>query len=214
MDAAIARPRPMCRGLLHAYGLLVAVPACVALVVLASRAAERTSAAVFAVALVASLGASAAYHRLPRTDRARAMLRRLDHSMIFVLIAGTYTPVCLVGIPLAWGVPLLCVVWAGAIVGVTLKLTCFDRFVRLGYALYPLLGWVAVVSLPVMVTSLPVAAWILILAGGVIYTIGFPVLLRHRPDPWPRTFGYHEVWHTCTLGAAVCHFVAIAIVVT
>jgi hemolysin III len=170
--------------------------------------------AIYAASVLALFGTSAAYHRLAQSVRARTVMRRLDHSMIFVLIAGTYTPLCLVALPPAWGIPLLVVVWAGAIAGVVLKLAAFGRWPRLDHALFPILGWAAVVAMPAIVRNVTPLQLALIVLGGVLYTAGIPVLVRKRPDPWPRTFGYHEIWHVFTVVAGVCHFAAIALVVS
>ncbi len=140
-------------------------------------------------------------------------MQRLDHSMIFVLIAGTYTPICLLGLPAAWGIPLLCGVWAVAIGGVTMKLCAFERFRPLQYALYPAMGWAAVFAAPALVHGLTGVQLALLFAGGLLYTVGIPVLLSGRPDPWPRTFGYHEIWHTFTVAAGVCHFATIGLLI-
>ena len=134
--------------------------------------------------------------------------------MIFVLIAGTYTPVCLLALPRAWGIPVLVVVVVGALVGVAVTLAAFETTRFFALALYPTLGWTPIVAAPVLVTSLTAAQLTLLFAGGVIYTVGVPVLVRRRPDPWPMRFGYHEVWHACTVVAATCHFLAVASIVS
>ena len=174
----------------------------------------RIAASIYAAALLLVFGTSAAYHRLARTPRARMIMQRLDHSMIFLLIAGTYVPICLLALPPKWGIPMLSVVGSMALVGIVLKLVAFQRARWLGFALYPIMGWTAVAAAPVLVNHLSPAQLALIVAGGVIYTIGFPVLLTRWPDPWPRVFGYHEVWHACTILAAACHFLAVATLVS
>jgi hemolysin III len=198
--------RPAWRGWIHVGAFVAAVPAAVTLAVQASGAAARVAAIVYGLGLVLAFGTSAFYHRLAWSERSHRVLRRLDHSTIFVLIAGSYTPVCLVALPRAWGIPLLCVVWMGAILGIVLKQVAFGRFAVLQHALYPGLGWAAVATAPALVRSLSGAELALLCAGGLLYTIGIPVLLLRRPDPWPRTFGYHEIWHVATVLAGVCHF--------
>jgi hemolysin III len=205
---------PRLRGRLHALAFAVSVPAGAALVVAADRALGRTAAAVYAVSLLLVFGTSAAYHRLAHGTRARALWQRIDHSMIYLLIAGTYTPVCLVALPRTWGIPVLAVVVTGGIVGAAAKLTAFDGVGRYATVLYPVLGWVAVVAAPAMAEALTPTQITLLVLGGLAYTAGFPVLLLRRPDPWPRTFGYHEIWHTCTVVAAVLHFAAVASLVS
>ena len=194
---------------MHAWAFFLAIPAGVLLILAAERAAERASAAIYAATLLLVFGTSAAYHRLAKADRTRRIMQRLDHTMIYLLIAGTYVPVCLVALPLNWGIPILSVVGAMAVLGMTIKLGGFRRLQWLGYALYPIMGWALIVAAPTMVDHL--AAWQigLIVAGGLAYTIGFPVLLVRRPNPWPSTFGYHEVWHAFTIVAAALHFAAV-----
>jgi hemolysin III len=200
---------------MHAWTFVAAVPAGVLLVLVAERAAARTASAIYATTLLLVFGTSAAYHRLARSPRARAVMQRLDHSMIYLLIAGTYVPLCIVALPAAWGIPVLAVVGAGAAVGIVLKLAAFHRRGAhvVGSALYPILGWAALVAAPALAMHLTAMQLTLVVAGGVAYTVGFPVLLLRRPDPWPTRFGYHEVWHTCTVVAAGLHFAAVGSIV-
>jgi hemolysin III len=205
--------RPSWRGWIHAVAFFVAIPGGVALILVADRAAARVGAAIYTVGLLCGFGASAAYHRLARTPRQQRIMQRVDHSMIYVLIAGTYTPVCLVGLPLAWGIPILCVVWSGALLGVLLKVFAFSRYLVVEFALYPLLGWIVIIAFPALVSHLSGAQLALLFAGGIIYTAGMPILVRERPDPWPRTFGYHEIWHSFTVAAGLCHFATVGLLV-
>ena len=207
----VARPR--FRGHLHTWTAAIAIPAGVLLILAARPAAARVGAAIYAASVLALFGTSASYHRLAHSVRARQILRRLDHSMIFVLIAGTYTPVCLLALPPAWGIPILCIVWSGAIFGIVLKTAAFNRFPLLRHTLYPVLGWTAVVASPVLYQRLSTTQFAFLVAGGVMYTVGIPVLLRRKPDPWPNTFGYHEVWHAFTVVAGVCHFILVGLLV-
>jgi hemolysin III len=140
-------------------------------------------------------------------------MQRLDHSMIYLLIAGTYVPLCLVALPKAWGIPLLAVIGGLAVLGMVLKLAWFHGARYVSYALYLVMGWVAIIAAPVLIDSLTSVQLGLIVAGGLAYTVGFPVLVRRRPDPWPTTFGYHEVWHLLVVVAAVLHFAAVSDVV-
>jgi hemolysin III len=166
------------------------------------------------VGVLALFGTSAAYHRLELEHHRREILRKLDHSMIFVLIAGTYTPVCLLGLPRSWGLPMLALAWTVAILGIVLRLTSFNRLRVLSYALYPLLGWTLMAAIPQLAHHLTGIQLTLILAGGIIYTVGIPVLFVGRPNPWPAKFGYHEVWHAFTVVAAACHFAAVGLLVS
>ena len=201
---------PQWRGRLHTWAFFAAPPLGVVLLVVAERFTARVAVAVYVACLTAGFGVSAAYHRLARSPAARRRLRRLDHSLIFVVIAGTYTPLCVLALPERWGTPLLVVVWAGAVAGVALKNV---RGVDAANGLYLILGWAAVIASPAIVRHLPPAALVLMLAGGIAYTIGAVVLFRQRPDPSPTRFGYHEVWHACTVAASGCHFAMIALLV-
>ena len=167
--------------------------------------------AVYGAALLIGYGTSAGYHRLARSERATRIMQRLDHSTIFILIVGTYTPVCLLGLPRAWGIPLLSVVGVGALVGILAKQFAFSRLGWLEYALYPILGWAAIAAWPALVHSLSGLELTLIVAGGLLYTLGIPVLVVERPNPWPYTFGYHEIWHGATVAAGICHFAAVGL---
>jgi hemolysin III len=140
-------------------------------------------------------------------------MKRLDHSMIFVLIAGTYTPIALLVVEGGWSTALLAVVWGGAALGIALKLLRIDDLHAVGGTLYIVLGWLAIAAIPAMVRGLHPVALAFIVAGGLLYTTGAIVLARHRPDPNPRVFGYHEVWHAFTIAAGACHYVAMLLIV-
>lgn len=198
---------------MHSWTFFAAIPAGAVLVAVANGTAARAGAAIYAVSLLLLFGTSAAYHRLAHSVKARQIMQRLDHSMIYLLIAGTYVPLCLVALPKAWGVPLLVVIGGLAVLGMVLKLAWFHGARYVSYALYLVMGWVAVIASPVLIDSLTALQLGLIVAGGLAYTIGFPVLVRRRPDPWPTTFGYHEVWHLLVVVAAVLHFAAVSNVV-
>jgi hemolysin III len=204
---------PSWRGWLHTVAFGVAIPAGLVLILVADRAAARTSAAIYAATLLLVFGTSAAYHRLARSERSRRIMQRLDHSMIYLLIAGTYVPIGVLVLPPAWGIPLLAILGVAAVTGIVMKLTMFERGKWISSTLYPVMGWAAIVAAPVLIDRLTTVQFVLIVGGGVAYTIGFPVLLTHRPNPWPRTFGYHEVWHSFTVIAAALHFAAISAVV-
>ncbi|MFV0259092.1 MAG: PAQR family membrane homeostasis protein TrhA [Acidimicrobiales bacterium] len=203
-------PRPVLRGHLHAVMFLVTIPAGALLLSGADRAVERVATAMYAASLVAVFGASAGYHILARRPHTRAIMQRVDHAMIYLLIAGTYTPVCLIALPRQWGVPILALVAAGGAAGAIVKLTAFSTLGRYASALYLVLGWAAVAAGPALVDALTRNQLTLLALGGVTYTIGFPVLMLRRPDPWPRFFGYHEIWHLFTVVAAVAHFGLVA----
>ncbi len=206
--------KPVLRGHIHLAAFVASIPAAGWLVAHASSATARTGAAVYAASVVALFGASAAYHRLGRTERAQRWLRRVDHSTIFLLIAGTYTPICLLALQgtLRW--VLLVAVWGVALTGAVLKLVTFDPVRVLGAVLYIALGWVGVLATPQLVQHLPVSSLSLLAVGGVLYTVGAVFLMRRWPDPLPRVFGYHEVWHSLVVVAGVCHYVAVFHVVS
>jgi hemolysin III len=205
--------RPRFRGRLHQIGFALSLPAGAVLVLTARDGVAAAVAAIYAVTLSAVLGTSAAYHRGMWSATARRWMKRLDHSMIFLLIAGSYTPVCVLVLDQPWTVVLLAVVWSGAVVGVTLKLVRIEGFRRLTGFLYLALGWVAVFALPQILRDVSPATATLMIAGGVLYTLGAIVLARRRPDPAPSVFGYHEVWHAFMVAAAACHYVMIFLVV-
>ena len=176
---------------------------------LARGATARVAVLVYALSLVGLYGASAAYHRRQWTAKARARMQRLDHSMIFVLIAGTYTPFCLLALHGAWSIVLLAAVWAGAIAGIVLKLVGVDRTKVASAILYIALGWLAVVATPVVISNLSIVPLVLLASGGVLYTVGAVVFSTRRPNPSPLVFGYHEVWHSFVVGGSVCHYAVI-----
>lgn len=206
--------KPFLRGRIHAAALLAAIPAGLVLISRSSGTAARAGAVVYAITLVALFGASSAYHRLGRTERTRVVLRRLDHSSIYLLIAGSYTPLCLLALSGWWSVVMLTVVWSAAAFGIVLKLTRFDSSHRVGSALYIGMGWAVVAALPALVPALSPHALTLLIVGGLIYTVGAIVLATRFPNPFPRVFGYHEVWHLMVVVAGVLHYAAIHDVVT
>ncbi len=213
MDVLTAE-RPAWRGVLHSWAFFAAIPAGVLLIVFAGGAAARTAASIYTATLLLVFGTSASYHRLAQSYRARRIMQRLDHSMIYLLILGTYAPICLVALPARWGIPLFAAVSAIGLLGIVIKLAAIQRLQWLAYALYPIMGWAAVIATPALRSSMTSLQIVLVVGGGLAYTIGFPVLLLKRPDPWPKVFGYHEVWHGFTVLAAVLHFGAVALVLS
>lgn len=211
MLEVLTADRPRFRGRLHQVVFFLSIPAGVAVVVAAGTTSARLGALVYACSLTAMFATSAAYHRLAQTVRARLLMRRADHAMIFVLIAGSYTPVCLLALEGAWRVAALAVVWAGALLGVGLKLFRLQAM-RFGNALYLVLGW-AVLALVPQLRQQPVVLGLLA-AGGALYTAGTVVLSRRRPDPLPEIFGYHEVWHCLVVAAGACHYAMIFLLVS
>lgn len=205
--------KPRMRGTLHQIAFFVSVPAGIALIVLANTGKARFAAVVFATGLAGVFGASAAYHRVAWSVPARKRMKRLDHSMIFVLIAGTYTPLCLLALSGAWSVVMLATVWAGAITGIVMKQFNVDGLRRVSGFLYITLGWISIVTLPQLFHTMSVAAFTLVVVGGLLYTVGAIVFAVKRPDPNPAVFGYHEIWHAFTAGAGLCHYSAVLLLI-
>jgi hemolysin III len=206
-------PKPRLRGRLHQIAFFVSIPAGIALVALAPSTEARVAAMIFAVTLTALYGVSAAYHRRDWSARAHRFMKHLDHSMIFVFIAGSYTPVTLLALHPAWGITLLILAWSGAAVGVLVTVLRLERWHGVGFAMYLVLGWLAVFAAPELAHSLSRVELALLVFGGVLYTVGAVVLARKRPDPHPAVFGYHEVWHAFVVGANVCHFLLVQLLV-
>ena len=209
MAAVLAPPKPRLRGRIHQVAFFVSLPAGVVLILIANGPAAIAVASVYAVSLTAVFGSSAVYHRGHWTERARRWLKRVDHSMIYILIAASYTPVAALVLGGTWEVVLLSVIWAGAVVGVTMKMARPDGLSIASAALYMVLGWLAILALPQLVREMTTAELVLLLAGGLLYTIGAIVFATRRPDPSPTTFGYHEVWHSFMVAAAACHYAMI-----
>lgn len=206
-------PKPTWRGRIHLGAFVLSLPAGLALVLYSHGVSAHVAAALFALSLAGLFGTSATYHTGNWTPKIRARLQRLDHAMIFVLIAGSYTPITLLALQPAWGISLLAIVWTVAVVGVTLALVRFGALHRAGGYLYIGMGWIVVVALPAIVQSLSALELGLLLAGGVLYTVGAIALRAQRPNPRPMVFGYHEVWHAMTVAAAACHFTLVAMLV-
>jgi len=205
--------KPLLRGRLHLGALVASVPAVVALIAAATSVHARVAAVVYGVSLVSVFLVSSAYHRLARSPRSQQVLRRADHATIYLLIAGSYTPIALVAVGGAAGWAILAAAWSVAGLGVLLKVVWFHRAGVVGGVLYVGMGWMAVLAAPTLVGQVSMAELLLLVAGGLLYTVGVVVLARRRPDPWPRVFGYHEVWHTFVILAAACHYAAIFLIV-
>lgn len=204
-------PRPLLRGVLHQAAFLVSLVVGTLLIVGAEGGGRgHASAAVFAGSVAACFGASALYHRVTWTPRLRLWMRRLDHAGVYVLIAGTYTPVCLLVLTGAWRPVVLAVVWTGAACAIMLKFVWLDapKWVAAVFGLT--LGWMAVAILPQLAARLDPAAVALLGAGGLAYTAGAIIYVRRRPNPRPAVFGYHELFHALTIVAVACQYVAIA----
>jgi hemolysin III len=209
VDQLIAKPR--LRGVSHQWAFFVSLLTGAALVVTAPGGRATLAAAIYAVSVAGLFGASALYHRITwASAAARRWMRRLDHSMIFVLIAGTYTPFALLALHGPLATAILVAVWAGAAAGVLMKLVWIDAPKWLVAATYVILGWVAVAAFPQLATSLGITGMAMVAAGGVLYTAGAVIYALRRPDPVPAVFGYHEVFHVLVILAAALQYAVVA----
>lgn len=205
--------KPLLRGWLHLICFFLAVPAAVVVVALATSPRGRVAALVYAVGLVALFGVSGSYHRGRWSAAKRRLMQKLDHGTIFVMIAGSYTPLCLLVLEgwVAWA--MLALSWAMAGLGFVLAFTDSRTGRVMRGTLYIVMGWASVIAAPQLLRHLTFAELTLIAVGGVLFTVGAIFLATHWPDPFPSVFGYHEVWHVLVVAAVICHFVAIASVV-
>jgi hemolysin III len=201
---------PKLRGVTHAYAFWLALVAAVTLIVLVPAGMPRVAAAVYGAGLCALFGGSGLYHRWRWDPRWRPLLRRIDHSTIFLFIAASYTPIAVLVLDGTLQVTLLVVAWAGAIAGIAFSLVWIEAPRWLVAATYLGLGWISVIALPQLIDRLDGAPLVLIGAGGLLYTAGAVVYALKRPNPWPRVFGFHEIFHAFVIAAAVVHFVAMA----
>jgi hemolysin III len=212
LASVVAELKPRLRGWLHAYAALISVATGAALIAVTAAVkggAPAATTSIYAATVTLLFGTSALYHRLNWGERARAVMKRLDHSMIVVFIAGTYTPIAALTLPRDAAIAVLIAVWTGALFGVALQLSWPSAPRWLAAPCYVALGWVAAFVMPDLLHNGGVATFVLIAVGGAVYTLGAVVYATKRPNPWPGTFGFHEVFHACTLVAAVCHYVAV-----
>ncbi|HWC07589.1 MAG TPA: hemolysin III family protein [Solirubrobacterales bacterium] len=208
---AIAAVKPKLRGSSHKWAFFVSLVLGAALIIVAKTPKATLAVAIYAVSLSALFGTSALYHGVNWTrPNVRMWMRRLDHSMIFFLIAGTYTPFALLVLDGALSTAILVVVWSGAIAGAIVETIWIDHPKWVSAIIYLALGWVAVVAFPDLWSALGVAGAALVVVGGILYTAGAVVYATQRPNPAPAIFGYHEVFHLFVIAAAVAHFSAVA----
>ena len=205
-------PRPALRGVPHLVGAIAALAGAAWLLLIADSPTGYVGGAIFGTSLLLLYWTSATYHRFAWRTALQRLLKRLDHAMIFVLIAGTYTPFCL-DVSLAWGIPILSVVWGIAGAGVLMQIAWPDAPRWLNVGLYVGLGWVAVVGAPEVISQYMGSPLALLILGGVLYTVGGVVYGARRPDPWPRVFGYHEVFHALVMAGSAVHYSSIALYV-
>ncbi|GAA3749617.1 hemolysin III family protein [Salinactinospora qingdaonensis] len=205
--------KPRLRGWLHLGTAPVALAAGLVLVIMAPTVAGRVASAIYAGSAVLLFTTSAVYHLGHWPPKPLALLRRMDHSNIYLIIAGTYTPFVVLVLDGALQVAMLSIVWGAAAAGVVFKLVWLNAPRWLSTALYIAVGWVAVVFIPQLLGGTHPATWILILVGGLLYSLGALVYAMKRPDPAPRWFGFHEVFHSLTIAAYVCQYIAVSFVV-
>jgi len=204
--------KPRFRGVLHQWAFFVAVAAGAVLVLVAPDGRATVATAIYAATVAGLFGVSAIYHRVNWVSAtARRWMRRLDHSMIFLLIAGTVTPFVLLVVGGTLGTALLVAVWAGALAGILVEVVWISSPRWVSVAVYLTVGWIGAIAFPSIVSNAGLGAGALIALGGVLYTIGAVVYARQRPDPRPAVFGYHEIFHVLVVAAAVAHFTAVAI---
>jgi hemolysin III len=210
----VRQVKPALRGVLHQWAFLMAVAAGATLVLLAPKGEARIAAAIYAFSLAAVLGTSALYHRVNWSrGGVRSWMRRLDHSMIFLLIAGTVTPFAVLVMDGSFATALLVGVWSAAAAGIALELIWAEAPNWVSAAVYVAVGWIGAAGFPEIWAKAGIGAGALVALGGILYTAGAVIYARQRPDPRPSVFGYHEVFHMLVVVAAAAHFTAIAVYV-
>jgi hemolysin III len=215
---ALATPqpalKPRLRGVSHQWAFFTSLVTGAALIVLAPSGNATLAAVIYAISVSALFGSSAMYHRVNwASAKARAWMRRLDHAMIFVLIAGTYTPFAVLVLHGPLATAILIAVWGGALAGVIFKLVWLDAPKWVISLVYVALGWVAIAAMPQMLSELGLAAVLLVALGGVLYTVGAVIYALKRPDPSPTVFGYHEIFHVLVIVAAALQYAVVALYV-
>lgn len=206
VDAAVDI-KPTWRGWIHAATFPVAIVAGVVLIIVADGAPAKWAAAVFMVTSLLLFGNSALYHRFDWSPKVKVLLKRIDHANILLLIAGTYTPLATLALPPSKGVLLLSLVWGGTLIGILFRVFWINAPRWLYVALYLLLGWAAVMYI-VDLMNANFAMMVLVIVGGLLYTGGAIVYALKKPNPWPGHFGFHEIFHVCTVLAFLCHWTA------
>jgi hemolysin III len=203
-------------GFSHLVGALLSIGALSVLVVQATLNATAwhiVSFSVYGGAMVLLYASSAAYHLIPLQERGTRILKKIDHVMIFMMIAGTYTPFCLVPLRGGWGWSIFGVVWGFAVIGIFFKLFYINapRFFSTG--IYLAMGWISIIAIYPIVKNIPSGGVIWLASGGLLYSIGAVIYALKKPNPWPGIFGFHEIWHFFVLGGSFCHFMVMLIYV-
>ncbi|MEO5975344.1 MAG: hemolysin III family protein [Ilumatobacteraceae bacterium] len=203
--------RPRWRGRVHAIAVALTIPAGVTLSALTPGGLPRVSVIIYVLSLVALFSTSASYHMFTHTIRTQRTMRQVDHAMVYVLIAGTYTPLCLLALPRDIGVPFLVLIWIAAAVGMGFKVAWKAR--RFTGALYLIIGWAAVAIMPWAYRNAGGTSILLFAIGGVLYTVGAILFYLQRPRLVPHVFGYHELWHVFTAAAAAVQFAGVGVLI-
>jgi hemolysin III len=207
---SVAAARPLLRGVSHLCAFVAVIPLGIVLGLSSDTGLERAGAIAFGASVVTMFGASSLYHRVMWKPRIRPWIRRLDHAMIFALIAGTYTPFGLIALRGSWRISILAVVWSGAAVAILVKLFWASAPKWLVATIAVALGWVGIIVFPQILDRVGAAGTTLLLMGGLAYTVGALVYAFKRPDPAPTVFGYHEIFHALVIAAVACQYVAVA----
>jgi hemolysin III len=208
---AIGKWRPRWRGRIHAVAVAVTLPAGIILTLVTPSGLPRVAVFVYVASLLALFSTSASYHLFTRTQRSQRTMRQLDHAMVYVLIAGTYTPVCLLALPRNVGIAFLIGIWCAAFFGIALKITW--RAHKLSGAMYLIIGWAALIILPWAYHRAGFASLFLFALGGIVFTVGAVLFYLQRPQLRPLVFGYHEVWHVFTVVAVALQFAGVGVLI-
>ena len=208
---AIGKWRPSWRGRIHGVAVALTIPAGIVLTLVTPSGLPRIAVLVYVLSLLALFSTSASYHLLTRSQRAQRTMRQLDHAMVYVLIAGTYTPVCLLALPRNVGVPFLIAIWLAAGLGITLKITW--RAHKTSGAMYLVIGWAALIILPWSYHMAGFTSLLLFALGGIVYTVGAILFYLQRPQLKPLVFGFHEVWHVFTVVAVALQFAGVGVLI-
>ncbi len=208
---AIGKWRPRWRGRIHGGAVAVTIPAGIILTLVTPNGLPRVAVFVYVASLLALFSTSASYHLFTRTQRAQRTMRQLDHAMVYVLIAGTYTPVCLLALPRTIGIVFLIGIWCAALLGIALKITW--RAHKVSGAMYLIIGWAALIILPWAYHRAGFTSLLLFALGGIVYTVGAILFYLQRPQLRPLVFGYHEVWHVFTVVAVALQFAGVGVLI-
>ena len=208
---AIGKWRPRWRGRIHAVAVAVTLPAGIILTLVTPSGLPRVAVFVYVASLLALFSTSASYHLFTRTQRSQRTMRQLDHAMVYVLIAGTYTPVCLLALPRNVGVAFLIGIWCAAFLGIALKITW--RAHKVSGAMYLIIGWAALIILPWAYHRAGFTSLLLFALGGIVFTVGAILFYLQRPQLRPLVFGYHEVWHVFTVVAVALQFAGVGVLI-